>query len=131
MRIGIVGCGYVADTYIESLQRYPQLELVAVTDRNRERAQAFGKYYDSTAKADVIITFTSDGAKLWQEITRCNINKSIAIVLDDEVYYAPKVMFEIKKGKCRISGAFSTDDVNRLIALINNKELPLVFKLTD
>jgi predicted dehydrogenase len=45
MRIGFVGCGYTADLYMPSIKRYPQLELVAVTDRNQERAQAFGNYY--------------------------------------------------------------------------------------
>jgi predicted dehydrogenase len=46
MRIGIVGCGYVADTYIESLKRYPELELVVVADSDQERAQVFGDYYN-------------------------------------------------------------------------------------
>jgi len=45
MRIGFIGCGYTADLYMPSIKRYPQLELVAVTDRNQERGQAFGNYY--------------------------------------------------------------------------------------
>jgi len=45
MRIGFVGCGYAADLYMASIKRYPQLELVAVTDRNPERLQAFGDYH--------------------------------------------------------------------------------------
>jgi predicted dehydrogenase len=45
MRIGFVGCGYTADLYMLSIKRYPQLELVAVTDRNQKRLQAFGNYH--------------------------------------------------------------------------------------
>ena len=45
MRIGFVGCGYTADMYIQSLKKYPHLELVAVTDRNQKRALEFGAYY--------------------------------------------------------------------------------------
>ncbi len=45
MRIGFVGCGYTADMYMPGIKRYPQLELVVVTDRNQERSRAFGDYY--------------------------------------------------------------------------------------
>jgi predicted dehydrogenase len=45
MRIGFVGCGYTADMYIKSLRKYPHLELVAVTDRNRKRALDFSACY--------------------------------------------------------------------------------------
>lgn len=45
MRIGFVGCGYTADLYMASLKRYPRLELVAVTDHNPKRLQAFGNYH--------------------------------------------------------------------------------------
>ena len=45
MRIGIVGCGYVADYYVECLKAYPQLKLVGVTDRDQDRARKFSLYY--------------------------------------------------------------------------------------
>ena len=46
MRIGFIGCGYTADLYMPHIKRYPQLELVAVTDRNQKRAQEFSNYYN-------------------------------------------------------------------------------------
>ena len=48
MRIGIVGCGDTADQYLPSLKRYPHLELVAVTDRDQQRASQFCAYYSVT-----------------------------------------------------------------------------------
>ncbi len=45
MRIGCVGCGYTADLYMTSIKSYPQLELVAVTDRKQKRLQEFGNYH--------------------------------------------------------------------------------------
>ena len=45
MKIGFVKCGYVADTYIETLKNYPFLELVAVTDKDQKRASEFGAYH--------------------------------------------------------------------------------------
>lgn len=44
-RIAFVGCGFVADYYIKTLKNHPQLELVGVMDRDKERATKFGSYY--------------------------------------------------------------------------------------
>ena len=46
MNIGLVKCGYVADTYLESLKNYPDLKLVAVTDMDQKRASEFGAYHN-------------------------------------------------------------------------------------
>lgn len=45
MRIAIVGCGYVADYYLKTLQINPELELIGVMDRNQERADKFATYH--------------------------------------------------------------------------------------
>ena len=45
MRIGFVGCGHAGDTYINSLKKYPHLQLVAVTDRDQRRLAEFAAYY--------------------------------------------------------------------------------------
>lgn len=45
MRIAFVGCGYVADFYIQSLSNYPELELAGVYDRNQERLTRFSAHY--------------------------------------------------------------------------------------
>lgn len=43
--IGFVGCGHAGDTYINSLKKYPHLQLVAVTDRDQGRLAQFAAYY--------------------------------------------------------------------------------------
>ncbi|HET9329477.1 MAG TPA: Gfo/Idh/MocA family oxidoreductase, partial [Steroidobacteraceae bacterium] len=45
MRIAIVGCGYVADYYMQSLPLYPALELAAVMDRDAQRAAQFAAFH--------------------------------------------------------------------------------------
>lgn len=45
MRIGIIGCGQTADQYVPSIRRYPNLELVAVTDRDPQRVSDFCAYH--------------------------------------------------------------------------------------
>ncbi len=45
MRIGFVGCGFTADHYVDSLRRYPELELAAATDKDEQRAAKFCAYH--------------------------------------------------------------------------------------
>ena len=45
MRVAIVGCGFVADFYMESLWQYPALDLIGVTDRDRGRADRFAAFH--------------------------------------------------------------------------------------
>ena len=48
MRIAIVGCGFVADYYMLTLPRHPELDLVGVMDRDQERAKKLAEYYSLT-----------------------------------------------------------------------------------
>jgi len=45
MKLGIIGCGYIADLYLQTIPTYPELEIVGVTDRNAERANHFSAFY--------------------------------------------------------------------------------------
>lgn len=49
MRIAIVGCGFVADYYLRTLPEHPELELVGVMDRDRDRADKISKNYSVRA----------------------------------------------------------------------------------
>jgi preprotein translocase subunit SecD len=95
---------------------------------NEDVLEAIGKLNDSDT-TDILISFTESGSKVWQEMTRNCIDKSIAIVVDGQVYAAPVVKSEIINGKCMLSGHFSVEEANVLASLINNDELPLVFEL--
>jgi predicted dehydrogenase len=45
MRIAIIGCGYVADSYLKTLPIYPELQLTGVMDRDKKRSAKFSEYY--------------------------------------------------------------------------------------
>lgn len=45
MRIAIVGCGFVADYYLKTLKNHPELELVGVMDRDKDRLTHFSGYH--------------------------------------------------------------------------------------
>ena len=49
MNIAIVGCGFVADYYLTTLQNYPELKIVGVYDRDRDRTQNFARYHSLLA----------------------------------------------------------------------------------
>lgn len=72
----------------------------------------------------VQLSFNDAGAKKWEEITRRNLNKRIAIVLDDQVLLAPTVVNIIADGQTIITGGFTAADTKRLAALLNSGALP-------
>lgn len=82
-----------------------------------------------TESNDLMITFNNDGALVWQNLSKNNINKSIALVIDKKVYFAPVLKNEIKDGKCSISGNFTFKELTKLKSLITNGTLPLDFKI--
>ncbi len=64
MRIGFVGCNYVADTYIQSLKNYPDLELAAVTDSDQQLAKALGDFYSVKTVPSVEALLKEPGIEL-------------------------------------------------------------------
>jgi SecD/SecF fusion protein len=89
------------------------------------------KQPNKTDHSDLMLHFDKNGTQVWQSFSKRNIGKPIAIVLDNIVYCAPKVMGEINNGKCIISGDFSIKEITRLKSLISNEELLLDFKLKE
>ena len=60
-----------------------------------------------TGQPEVSMTMNSEGARKWAELTKANVGKAIAIVLDGVVYSAPRVNGEISGGQSSISGNFT------------------------
>jgi preprotein translocase subunit SecD len=59
------------------------------------------------------------------------MHKSIAIVIDDEVYYWPRVQNVIEEGEEEITGKLTRDQVNYFIALGSTDDLPITIKLVE
>jgi len=75
-------------------------------------------------------SFKKAAISTWSEITKQNINKSIAIVIDNKVICAPVVRSVIESGKCSITGNFSENDVKLFTAFGRHGELPAIFKVS-
>ena len=77
------------------------------------------------------ITFNSEGADLFEEITRNNVNESLAILLDGEVLSAPNINEPIPGGTAVISGSFTAEEVRSLSENLNFGALPLPIELAS
>ncbi len=73
----------------------------------------------------VQLTFTSEGAKKFADITSRNVNKIVAIALDQQVIEAPRVQQPIVGGNAVITGNFTTDLANNLAIQLNAGALPI------
>ena len=67
-----------------------------------------------SAYANVSMSMNAEGAKTWQRLTKDNIGKSIAIVLDGYVYSFPTVQNEIAGGNSQITGNFTVEEAKDL-----------------
>jgi SecD/SecF fusion protein len=66
----------------------------------------------------IAIAFTDDGKKRFAEVTRQNVGRRLAIVIDGQLYCAPKIMTEIPGGTAEITGGFSQQEAKELAAKI-------------
>jgi preprotein translocase subunit SecD len=72
----------------------------------------------------VSIDFDKKGARIFESITGDNVNKRLAIVLDNSVYSAPVIQEKIAGGKARITGRFTTEEARDLAIVLRAGALP-------
>lgn len=95
----------------------PSLEGDVITDAKAD----FGQL---SAYANVSMSMNAEGAKAWQRITKDNIGKSIAIVLDNYVYSFPTVQNEIAGGNSQITGNFTVEEAKDLANTLKSGKMP-------
>ena len=100
-----------------------------LSGKDLQKAEA--GFDQQTGQPIVTLTFNTVGAKKWEEITRRNITKQIAIVLDDQILLAPTVQSIIPDGRTQISGGFTTVQTKELAALLNSGALPAPVKVVE
>lgn len=85
----------------------------------------------NTGQPQVQLTFTSDGSKKFAEITKRNVGKVVAIVLDNVVVEAPRVNEVITGGNAVISGEFTSDQAKALQIQLNAGALPVSLAILE
>ncbi len=88
--------------------------------------------FDSTTNApQVSISFNSQGAQLFQQITAANVGKPLAIFLDNQLIEAPTVEQAISGGQAVISGGFTVATAQQLVERFNAGALPAPITLVS
>ena len=81
-------------------------------------------FEQNSGRPCVSMQMNSDGARRWSQITKQNIGKAVAIVLDDAVYTAPRILNQIDGGNSQITGNFTIEDTKDLANTLNSGKMP-------
>ena len=82
------------------------------------------EFNNLTGAPEVSMSMNSEGARRWAALTKANVGKAIAIVLDGAVYSAPRVNGEIDGGNSAISGNFTIEDTKDLANTLKSGRMP-------
>jgi SecD/SecF fusion protein len=115
-------------------EREQYYELYALKITNRDGTPVLGGDVVTDAVADfqqtggrteqmVSMTMNAEGAKAWARLTKENIGKQVAIVLDELVYSAPNVNDEITGGRSQISGNFTPEEAKDLANVLKSGKM--------
>ena len=80
--------------------------------------------YDQYGAPCVTMSMNTDGSRRWAQLTKNNVGKSIAVVLDGYVYSAPNVMGEITGGRSEITGSFTIEETKDLANVLRSGKMP-------
>lgn len=87
--------------------------------------------FDRFGAPAVSLEFNSEGAKIFEEATRKNVGRQLAIVLDGNVISAPVVQEVIPEGKAQITGRFTLEEAQRLAILLRAGALPVKVEVAE
>ncbi|GAB3013397.1 protein translocase subunit SecDF [Niabella terrae] len=119
-------------------KKSPIVALHAIKTYGREAAKLGGEMvtnagydFDQTGKTNVTLEMNNAGAKIWADLTRANVGRSIAIVVDGNVYSAPNVNEAIEGGRSSISGNFTQEEASDLSNILKIGKLPAPAKIVS
>ncbi len=82
------------------------------------------EFEPTTGTPCVSMKMNTEGARRWAQMTKANVGKAIAIVLDGVVYSAPRVNGEIDGGSSQITGNFTIEDTKDLANTLKSGRMP-------
>jgi preprotein translocase subunit SecD len=88
--------------------------------------------FDPTTNEPVVsITFDSGGGRAFARVTRENVQKPFAIVLDNVILSAPNINEPILGGSAQINGNFTVEEANELAVQLRSGKLPVDLKVIE
>ncbi len=102
-----------------------------LSGKQLKKATADVQQGQSAVSSNIVVRlqFDDEGTKLFADITKANLNKQVAIVLDGQIISAPTVQSAITDGEAIISGNFTADDAKQLATRLNSGALPVPISL--
>ncbi len=126
VRDGIIEPGYEIKT-MKSQRKGQEGQVHSYLVSKTAAKNLTGKYVersgvqtDAMGSPTIHLSFNSEGATLFGDITRENVNHQLAIVLDGELYSAPNIREPILGGNCEISGGFDWAEAYELANVLQN-----------
>jgi protein-export membrane protein SecD len=115
-----------------TVEQYPQFKYKAtgLTGKNLKSATVVFQS-QGLGEPQISILFDEEGTKLFAELTKKNLEKTIAILLDGEIISAPTVQSEITNGEAVITGKFTLQEAKKLAQNLNTGALPLPLTLVS
>jgi SecD/SecF fusion protein len=93
--------------------------------------QTANAIFDQFGRPQVSLTFTSAGAKKFEDVTRQNVNKRLAIVLDGKVYTAPNIKSAISGGQAVIEGLAGIQEASDIALVLRSGSLPVKLEFAE
>lgn len=115
-----------------SAEQYPELNYTStgLTGKNLKSASVVFQS-QGMGEPQISLQFDSEGTKLFAELTKKNLNKTIAIFLDKSIISAPTVQSEITNGEAVITGSFTVQEAKDLAQKLNTGALPVPLSLVS
>ena len=82
------------------------------------------QFNPTTGQPEVSMSMNSEGARRWSALTKANVGKAIAVVLDNVVYTSPRILGEIDGGQSSITGHFTIEDTKDLANTLKSGRMP-------
>ena len=113
-----------------SIDQYPDLKYAStgLTGQNLKSATVTFQS-QGLGNPEVSLQFDSEGTQLFDQLTKDNIGKTIAIELDKQIISAPRVQAEIPNGQAVITGNYTLDEAKQLVGRLNEGALPVPITL--
>lgn len=117
---------------IDEKEQYYELYALKVTNRDGTPAlsgdvvtDAVADFQQTGGRTEQVVSMSmnAEGAKAWARLTKENIGKQIAIVLDELVYSAPNVQVEITGGRSQITGQFTPEEAKDLANVLKSGKM--------
>lgn len=100
-----------------------------LTGANLQKAEV--TYDQNTGDPQVSLEFNEEGKNIFAEITKNNLQKPVAIILDNQIISAPTVQSVISDGRAVITGQFNIQEAKDLAKLLNAGALPVPIKIIE